>query len=167
VAFFPDGVFGRGSQWLHQQHVRSVSSYLISMYEPALYPPVADRAETYRLLFEPPFEFPVVVRISRAAGAWRLVCKWFSRERGSDGGAVVHERERDLSPDEAREFEERCIDSGFWSLPTLDRMLGADGSTAIVEGVVEGRYHVVERWCPEGTPFASLVALMLGLARAS
>ncbi|MCB9635870.1 MAG: hypothetical protein H6721_27445 [Sandaracinus sp.] len=39
--------------------------------------------------------------------------------------------------------------SDFWKLPTLGGRQGHDGETWMLEAAIEGRYHVVVRWCPE------------------
>jgi hypothetical protein len=39
--------------------------------------------------------------------------------------------------------------ANFWHLPVRDERNGLDGSTAIIEGVKDGKYQVVNRWSPK------------------
>ena len=49
---------------------------------------------------------------------------------------------------ETNEFLDLIKGSGYWGLPNeIDRM-GLDGYTIVVEGVKEGKYHIVNRWVP-------------------
>ena len=38
----------------------------------------------------------------------------------------------------------------FWAVPSHGGPLGCDGAEWIIEGVRDGTYHVVDRWCPKG-----------------
>jgi len=56
----------------------------------------------------------------------------------------------------------------FWNTPTQNPYFkGLDGSTWIIEGLKEGKYHYIERWCPlQHENVASGIGLkMLGLSR--
>jgi hypothetical protein len=39
----------------------------------------------------------------------------------------------------------------FWNIPTIEEtdLIGLDGARWIVEGLVNGKYHVVDWWSPE------------------
>ncbi|MHC5854753.1 hypothetical protein [Nostoc sp.] len=51
----------------------------------------------------------------------------------------------------------------FWEMPSFESSGGLDGERAVLEGVRAGRYHVVDRWSPRGTPYAKLVEFFLKL----
>jgi len=55
----------------------------------------------------------------------------------------------------------------FWSLPShTDEENGADGAEWIIEGVKEGKYHVVRRWSPEKGPIRELgLVFVFGMAQ--
>jgi hypothetical protein len=138
---------------------------LVSMQEQPLHPPVADRPTVYRLLFLPTFERPVMVRLTEAERTWRVVCKRSDGRGGYGPGPLLSEEERDLSPAEAKQFGTLLSGAAFWDMPSFDKTAGLDGSQAVLEGVSEGRYHVVDRWSPRGTPYAKLVEFLLKLCR--
>src|SRR5271170_914190 len=37
----------------------------------------------------------------------------------------------------------------FFQMPTEEEVIGTDGDEWIIEGVSEGKYHVVVRWCAD------------------
>lgn len=45
-------------------------------------------------------------------------------------------------------------EAGFWNLPTTEQdtpgVVHVDGAQWIFEGVENGRYHMVDRWHPDG-----------------
>ena len=137
-------------------------SHLLAFREQPLYPPTADQAVVYRLLHIPTFQRPAVVRLSDIGGAWQVV---FKRSDGRMGyaGPLLGEVKRDLSWPQGKEFSRLLGRIGFWEMAPSSGSFGLDGSRAILEGVRPGEYHLVDRWSPQGTPYAELVDFMLGL----
>jgi hypothetical protein len=133
------------------------------MDEQPLYPPVADQTAVYRLLFLPTFQRPVVVRLIEADGTWRVVRKCSHGRGGYGPGPLMNEEKRELTSDEVKQLGVRLSKVEFWDMPSIDKGMGLDGSQAVLEGVREGRYHVVDRWSPRGTPYAKLVEFLLKL----
>jgi hypothetical protein len=133
------------------------------MQEQPLHPPAIGCPTVYRLLFLPSFDCPTVVRLTACEGIWRVVQKRSDGQGGFDPGQFVSKAERDLSPAEGQQFSRLLDGAGFWDMPTFEESDGLDGSQAVLEGVLEGRYHVVDRWSPQGTPYAKLVEFLLKL----
>lgn len=164
MEFFPPNTLSDDSD----RHAFRVSWYvphLLSMQEGPLHPQVAERPVIYRLLFLPTFDCPVVVRLTEGDGVWRAVCKRSDGRGGYDPGPLISENERDLSPAEARRFVRLLDEAAFWEMPSFEKSAGLDGSQAVLEGVREGRYHVVDRWSPRGNPYAKLVEFLLKFCR--
>jgi hypothetical protein len=55
----------------------------------------------------------------------------------------------------------------FWKMPADSSRRGIDGAEWILEGVQNGTHHVVQRWCPENTPFRQLARDLFKLAHQS
>ena len=53
------------------------------------------------------------------------------------------------SPDETAMLLSLVDQSHFWTSPTELPSRGRDGAEWILEGVKDGRYRVVVRWCPD------------------
>jgi hypothetical protein len=104
------------------------------------------------------------VRLTQASGVWQSVCKRSDGRGGYDPGRLAGEAERELSRAETKQLARRLNKAGFWDMPSSEHSAGLDGSQAVLEGTRAGRYHVVDRWSPHGTPYAVLVEFLLGLA---
>lgn len=66
-------------------------------------------------------------------------------EKERDEGIALFVERRSLSRSEWADVD-RCMDEAFWPAPTDDGVLGADGTTHLVEGARAGRYHALTRW---------------------
>ena len=49
-------------------------------------------------------------------------------------------------------------------MPTEDSRLGNDGAQWILEGMKDGRYHVVDRWSPDGGDYRAACLHLLKLS---
>src|SRR5262249_14163752 len=150
---------------LHAFRVSWYTSHLVSMGEGPLYPPAPDGPPTYRFLDLPSFSEPTVVRLVEADGFWRAVCKRTDGQGGYSPGKLVGNGERELSRAEAKQLSRLLERVGVWEMPSFGEGFGKDGTRCVLEGVQAGRYHVVDRWSPCGTPYAELVEFLLGLSR--
>ena len=61
---------------------------------------------------------------------------------------------RAVPRERVQSFLRQVHELGFWSIATTLKgdQTGTDGSEWIIEGVKDGKYHVVERWCANDTP---------------
>lgn len=160
---FPPGALDDGNPRLRGFRAGCYGAHLLAMQEQPLHPPAADEPDLYRLLFLPTFGEPAAVRLSNAEGAWQGVWKRSNGLGGFEIGKLTTETLRILSRSEANEFEQLLEDVGFWDLPSLGDSAGLDGEVAVLEGVHAGRYHVVHRWSPQGSPYSKLVNFLLRL----
>lgn len=140
---------------------RWYGSHLSAMQESPLYPPDPNLPEQYRLLFLPTFQQSTVVHLTNAGGAWRAICKRSDGDSGFSPGRLTSTRGRDLLGRKARKFAQLLDGMGFWDMSSFEESGGLDGSRAVLEGIRAGTYHVVDRWSPEGTPYAKLVEFLL------
>jgi hypothetical protein len=97
-----------------------------------------------------------------------LTVKMTSGSGGSNAGHLIENRTRRLTREQVRAFVDRVSSSEFWRLPTLENppIGGPDGSQWIIEGVKNGKYHVVDRWTPKSGAIRTLgLALAIDLGQ--
>jgi hypothetical protein len=73
-----------------------------------------------------------------------------------------------IPQDRVAMFLARLNQTHFWTMPTDSPRYGKDGSQWILEGVNDGKYHLVARWSPdyhstENKPFADAARMLLEL----
>lgn len=160
--FFPPGALDRRPDG-HEFRERWYVSHLLAMQERPLRPPAKDQPRVYRLLYLPTFDQPSVVRVTDRGGIWKAVFRRTDGRGGYSPGQLTVEKERTLSPAEVEQLGHLLYRAAFWEMSSFDDSDGLDGSEAVLEAAVAGRYHVVDRWSPTGTPYAALVQFFLGL----
>jgi hypothetical protein len=145
------------------------STQLRALREPSLLALASQpHAEAYRFLWLRTFHHPVAVRLSlQADGHWVLDTKAASGAGGYSPGTLTTSTSRNLSALEAQDFLSRVEKVGFWDAPNpVDDQTGTDGSQWIIEGVRNGKYHVIDRWMPKSGPARELgMILAFELAR--
>lgn len=129
---------------------------LRAMGEGPLHPTV-DTSATYRLFRLPSFRFPSVVRVAQRNGNWEIIGRLFRMDGWSfTPVAPLWERTRRLSDVEATRLEHLLRALSFWTMPVTVERQGLDGTTWVLEGAQDGRYHVIDRWSPEEPPLVDL-----------
>ncbi len=152
----------------------SYSKYLAALKEPSLGELSRQdaAAEVYRFLWLRSFDNPIAVRlvvtrdVTRDGG--RLIAKMTSGQGGFEPGHLVLNRESRLSKEATAWFLAEVKHARFWDVPTRDDSRAKpDGAQWIVEGVKQGRYHVVDRSSPDPKDPAHIlgIALLINLAR--
>jgi hypothetical protein len=124
-------------------------------------------AESYRFLWLRTFRHPVAIRLDmRRDGIGVLTTKVASGTGGFKPGHLVENTSRPLTREQTQAFLARAKKVDFWLLPShVNDQTGTDGSQWIIEGVKEGKYHIVDRWSPrEGAVRELGVTLAIGLA---
>jgi hypothetical protein len=108
----------------------------------------------------------VAVRLDiKVDGTGKLTVKTASGAGGYQPGKLTENTSRSLTREETSKFLEQVKDVGFWALPSDEKTLGFDGAQWIIEGVKDGKYHVVDRWSPKKGPIHELgTTLALSLA---
>lgn len=151
--YFPTGnyVVSRYGDNIHLNKFTNIgySQVLKNCEEPVLYN-YKGSEEIYRFTWLRSFHFPVVFRFQKKGFDFILTTKVL-RER-YDEYPDVPETNNSVSVSFFRwyKFKGKLADADFWKLDLNDKTAQPnDGSRWIVEGVKEGKYHMVLRWSPE------------------
>jgi hypothetical protein len=137
---------------VRESHLNSnlYSEHLKDLGQPALcHEPIPEQAEWYRFLWVPTFEHPVFLRVDLESGEIaNLVTVVWSGHGGYEWGKPLR-TERKLTSDEQYDLFAAMADIGFWTLPSEiegpPNMFVLDGTEWLIEGVKDGKCHVVTR----------------------
>ena len=121
------------------------------MNEPRL-PEIAKEAMAvvYRFTILPTWGNPIAVRARKEGNAFSLSARRLDGEGGYDPGKLVEQKEVKLKEADSAALEALIAKIGFFQMATDDNVQGNDGAEWILEGVAEGKYHVVQRWEAHG-----------------
>jgi hypothetical protein len=163
--FFPLGSLGPREPRFDQDAFRRqwYSTHLRAMQEPSLSCGAVE-TEAYRFLWLRTFHAPIAVRLAVTGKMVRLASVQLSGAGGYSPGTVVDRSERMLLPAEWDQVHEALNLARFWSTSSWQPSAGADGAQWIIEGRLDSRYHVVDRWSPRAGTFRSLGLLLLRIA---
>jgi hypothetical protein len=168
--YFPPGVFATSSR-LDDSDGYRYAECLNAMGEPSLLQASRDpELEIYRFLWLRTFDHPMTIRVHiRPNGLNELSAVELSGQAGYDLGKISKRSSFKISETQLREFSEHLEKSHFWSLPTTEEhpnQVHLDGAEWILEGVKDGKYHVVVRWSPEtGNDYRALCLSLLALSQ--
>jgi hypothetical protein len=123
------------------------------------------KKEVYRILILPTWGNAVSVRVERHGENYNLAARRLSGNAGFELGKLVEERNIELSGEDSKRLEDLIQNLKFPGMPTDDGVLGFDGDSWILEGISNGKYHVVRRWCaasvhPETRKLGAFLALV-------
>ncbi|HEV8366857.1 MAG TPA: hypothetical protein VGQ39_02805 [Pyrinomonadaceae bacterium] len=105
--------------------------------------------ESYRLIWIPTFHAPVSARIWRSREKQFLVIKQLDGRGGYGMSQLAFQDLRSLSDDQWNEFMRLLRQAGYWDLPSHDDSLPPeDGAAWVIEGVQNGKHHLVNRRAP-------------------
>jgi len=126
--------------------------------------------ESYRFLWLRTFRPPVAIRLDLMPdGGGILTTKVANGEAGFPYTVkhLVENMSRPLTHEQTQVFLAQVNRVDFWSLPgPVDDQTGTDGSQWIIEGVREGKYHVVDRWSPGSGAIRELgLVFVFGMAQ--
>lgn len=138
------------------------------MGEPRL-PEIAQQdanAQIYRLTILPTWGNSIAVRVQRHGELYSLSARRLDGQAGYDPGKLVESKDIELSPRDSETLGGLIQNLRFFQLPTDDSVMGFDGDEWILEGVSQGKYHVVQRWCAtESNPKKRGLESFLALSR--
>jgi hypothetical protein len=142
--------------------------------EPEIFPPANADDESYRLLLNATFYHPLIVRLEKKGSQYRLQAKWLSGQVGYDWGELHGQNSRRLSPEEWQRFKLLLEKASFWTLTSEEKdpepnekgevTVCLDGVDWFLEGSVQDKYHVVDRYCPEEGTFKAVGMYVIKLA---
>jgi hypothetical protein len=147
------------------------AKYLVALQEPSLWELSRKdtNAEVYRFLWLRSFDNPIAVRLIVTSDGGRLLSKTTSGKGGFEPGHLLLNRESRLSREATEWFLTEVRHARFWDVPTKNNSRdGLDGAEWIVEGVKQGRYHIIDRFSPydpKDPAHVLGIALLINLAR--
>lgn len=119
--------------------------------------------EIYRFLWLRTFHHPIFVRIEKRDNSIQLFSKEFDGRANGYTGKELRNEKRILNEQQWCNFLSLLEKSEYWKIPT-DYTMGRDGANWILEGVKDGRYHVVNRWSPENHEYREACIYLLKLS---
>ena len=165
------------------EKVRTGTKYkntLAIFREPEIYSRTTSSSATYRLLVTATFYHPVIIRVENNGSRYVLHAKWLSGQVGYDWGKFQGEKTINLTRKQWRTLNRLLERASFWTLPYEQKepppneksevTVCLDGVDWFLEGSALGKYHVVDRYCPDagglkdvGTYMVKLAQLNIGL----
>jgi hypothetical protein len=142
-------------------------THLGAMKEPSLRELAEnDRTATvYRFLWLPTFHNPVAVRFVKSDEGAVLHAVRLSGKGGYEPEKIVERKSVKLGRAPWERIVNHLDKAKFWTLPSSKPPpfgeINTDGDMLIVEGVKDGKYHVVRRHSPTGGDFVDLCRAML------
>lgn len=170
VNYFPPKTFSADAA---EFHLHWFSRDLHRIGEEPLWPPASQSQTVYRITVLPAFFGPQSAMLtSQPNGADEVTLHSieFPDPRSRLVPPSLLESARTVNARHVADFSVTLTRSQFWQMPTeLVRPAGGlDGAEYILEGVQDGAYHVVVRWCPGVThqkPFSDLARQLFDLSR--
>jgi len=164
--YFPEGSLSADAE-RQRRYALWYSEELHAFGEEPLYSEKIDRnAECYRFIWLRSFSHPVVLRIDIAQnGSGRLTIKVGEGSDMPGPGGLRRNESRSLDADSIASFRAKVRAAAFYDLPPFDDAhIGTDGSQWVIEGVCDGRYHVVRRFSPQDGPAMEIGMALIELA---
>jgi len=134
------------------------------MQEPSLSCSKSTAESTCRFLWLRSFHHPVSIRVEGNDSSLIPTAVMLDGAGGYAPGKVLKRVERALSPVEREKLMANLSRIDFWRMETNSGGAGLDGAQWIMEGVHDGRYHVVDRWSPESGAYREACLLFVELA---
>ena len=134
------------SQQLDDFHIAWYSKHLAAMGEPSLWR-TPRNAEIYRILWLRTFDAPMAFRLTiKPDRSSELITKRTNGQGGYEPGRVVINKATQIDKDETQILLATLVRLKFWGAQTNETgPRGFDGAQWIIEGVKDGKYHVVDR----------------------
>jgi hypothetical protein len=146
VAYFPAQTFANRagefeSDWFSRE--------MYALGEKPLWPDSRSDETIYRLTYVPPFSGPAVITLTLHPDTEPEVA---IRRLGADRATVILDETSTAPLNHVSDFLAEVNGARFWASSTdlapPARRRQTDGAKWILEGMHEGKYHVVVRWCP-------------------
>lgn len=162
--YFPNKIFSENVK-NDEFKVKWYSQHLVSMNEPSLWKLIkSPTKEIYRLLWLRTFDSPVVIRLEINTDSAKLFVKRTNGLGGYNAGSLIDDFKYEISKDSISNFIDLLRSSNFWKLSANKQLfLGTDGSRWIVEGIKNGKYHLVDRYC--GDEIKELGLFLLSMSK--
>jgi TonB family protein len=135
-----EGVTEFESKWYSQSLKR--------MHEPLL-PKFAKNlfADIYRITILPTWGNSIAVRVQKHGELFSLSARRLDGQAGYDPGKLVESKDIALGANDSQTLAVLIKNLNLFQMSTEEELGGEDGDQWITEGVSQGKYHVVVRWC--------------------
>lgn len=124
----------------------------------------SNETEIYRFLWLRTFHHPIFVRVERKGNSIRLSSKESNGAGGYEPGKIIRTTNIILNESQWCEFLSIVEKSKYWQMPSEKQVAGVDGAQWILEGVKEGRYHIVDRFMPQKDNYEQACIYLLELS---
>jgi hypothetical protein len=105
--------------------------------------------ECYRFTWLRTSEHPVVLRIDVLKDGTAYFHQKIADGRGGyNPGKLFRDEKWKLTGSSLESFKKTFSEAAFFDQTVSEEMAGMDGSTWLIEAVINGRYHAIERWSP-------------------
>jgi len=163
-SYFPDGIFDQKvetNNFIYQWY----SKQLKALGEPSLYKQQGDKSkQIFRFIWLRTFHNPISIRleVNKNDGSGTLYVKMLDGAGGYDPGKIKEDFKKHISKEDVNRLIKLLERENFWKLSTKGGLKGFDGAQWIIEGLQDGKYHLVDRWSPnEGVKDIGLFFLEL------
>ncbi len=144
IYYFPD-IDDFTGEWYGKQ--------LKALEEPSIYRQSNNKnLKIFRFTWLRTFHKPIAIRIIiKQDNSGILYAKIASGAGGYVPGKLEKSIEKKLDNSDVTDFLTMIEKESFWNIPTVEETdeYGLDGAQWIVEGLLNGNYHVVDWWSPE------------------
>jgi len=140
--------------------VNGYSKYMEALNEPKLR--VSESIQVFRFICLRSFDEPFIVRLENKNSIITIYWKMLDGKGGYELGKIIIDKSKQLTINDWKNFIDKIDPKHFWNIPTVSNaLIGTDGSEWLLEGNLQGKYHVVERWC--GGEIGQLCRALLNL----
>jgi hypothetical protein len=105
------------------------------------------KTEIYRFMILPTWGNSIAVRVEKKGERYHLSARRLSGQAGYEVGTLAESKDLELNPDDSKSLASLLEKLNFFQMTTQDKVRGFDGDEWILEGLNQGKYHVVTRWC--------------------
>ena len=149
-AYFPELVFLPLDKDVNSIIDDMTSVHLRAMNEPSLWKLSRQKrtANVYRFLWLQPLgQHPICIRLTQAGEDYGLHVGSHDGASGITAGRLTLNKDLKLNKQLGDKLIELIGKSRFWTTPVMVKEDGAiaDGDVIVIEGVKDGRYHVIDR----------------------
>ncbi len=147
--YFPEGAFFPEDPTSNRLKVDRLTVQLEAFQEPSLW--LLSRRDSqvsvYRFLWLSWLEHPTCVRVAKSGESYTMHLVRHDGTSGFSPGEIVVRRDSDLSRESWEGLTQRLSKLNFDTMPTEvpENQQSGDVTSFVVEGIHDGKYHVVER----------------------
>jgi len=163
--YFPNKIF-YDRQDLHDFKCTWYIKQLSALEEQSIYKQSKNKdLIIFRFTWLRTFHNPIAIRmVINKDGTGVLFAKKTSGAGGYEPGKLDKSIMKPLNKTEIANFKKLLESEKFWDLPSTTNEQGLDGSHWIVEGLSNGKYHIVDRWSPEKGSVRTIGLYFLGIS---